>query len=89
MTISEKLVSELNKNKDASYLVLNVALILVLLLFMIVLIIVMCQREYKNIEILLSQLYQETVQKYSRYIPEVLHKSRLFSDNGIKHYCAN
>ena len=56
---------------------------------MIVLIIVMCQREYKNIEILLSQLYQETVQKYSRYIPEVLNKSRLLLDNGIKHYCAN
>lgn len=55
--ISDTLISDLNKNKDASFLALNIALILVLLLVVIIMIAVMCQKEYKNIEILLSQLY--------------------------------
>ena len=60
-----------------------------MLLCMVVLVVTVCLKEYKNLEILLSQLYSETVQKYSRYIPEVLTQNKLFQDNAIKHYCAN
>ena len=72
-----------------SFLTLNIALILLLLLCMVVLVVTVCLKEYKNLEILLSQLYSETVQKYSRHIPEVLTQNKLFQDNAIKYYCAN
>lgn len=48
------MLKELNENKDASFLVLNIALILIFLLFTIVLAVVMCWKEYKNLNILLS-----------------------------------